>query len=98
MQKIETLPARALEVREELFQELLKKDPTMNRASFENGFQYAYEIQQQIIEERNEALDLAMSNLKRIAETLRRANDKKKVSKILNPAMETFSNPRFRGN
>jgi hypothetical protein len=95
----ETLPERALKVREELFQMLLTKDPEADRDSFENGFQYAFEIQQQLIEERDRALDLAMSNIKMITEGLKAANEKKKrATKILQPLMETFHNPKFRGN
>ncbi len=99
MIETETLPERALNVRDELFQLLLKKDPKADRDSFENGFQYAFEIQQQLIDDRDKALNIAMSNIKMITEGLKSANEKKKkATKILQPLIETFHNHKFRGS
>lgn len=98
MENKETLPKRAIEVREELFQILLEKDPKACRSSFEEGFQYAYEIQQQIINERDEALDIAMDNVKIVTDYLKKANETKKISKLTEPAFKVFTNPDFRGN
>lgn len=92
------LPERAQKLLDEVYASLLEKGDVKeeDREGFAMGFVFAYAIQQQIINDRDKALDMAMHNIQSITEALKQHNTKKVKSKLELPPMELFVNPNMR--